>query len=188
MTTRFNRIPKMILAIAALTVGTAGVAVASPGQGSSRAKRAKPTVVVAQGGQAKLNRKANHKAARQANQPTRKAKRLAKFDSNRNGKIEPAERQAVRQQRFASLDANRDGALTLREMQTAKTKRQSAKNSQRRAKLSPQQQAKRSARQAKRPDVSERFAKLDANRNGSVSRGEYVQRPGNAKRRGKGNR
>ena len=45
MTTRFNRIPKMILAIAALTVGTAGVAVASPGQSASRARQAKPAAV-----------------------------------------------------------------------------------------------------------------------------------------------
>jgi Ca2+-binding EF-hand superfamily protein len=231
MTTFLNRIPQMILTITALTFGTAGVAVASPGHGSTPAQYAKPMALAAQGpakmqrkGQRNANKQARqaNKQARQANkqarQATKQAKRsskkqarhanrLATFDSNRNGTIEASERRAVRQQRFVAIDANRDGALTLREMELAKAARRDAKKSQRLANRSPEQrskradrmanltpakQAKRAARkakrQAKRPTLAKRFTKLDANQNGSVSRSEFVQRPGKAKRQGKGKR
>jgi len=214
MTTFLNRIPKMILTITALTFGTAGVAVASPGHDSSPAQYAKPMALAAQG-PAKMQRKAKRSAKKQARQAKRQGKRSAKkqarqanrlatFDSNRNGTIEASERQAVRQQRFVAIDANRDGALTLREMELAKATRRAAKKSQRLANLSPEQQAKRAERranltpekqakraarkakrQAKRPSLAKRFTKLDANQNGSVSRSEFVQRSGKGKRRGK---
>ena len=239
MTINFNRIPKMILAVTALTFGAAGVAVAGPGHDATPAQYAKPMAVVAQAGPAKMKRKANKQAVRKANKQAvrkankqakrkankqavrkankrakrhvmkqaSKAKRLATFDSNGNGKIEKSERLAVRQQRFVTLDANRDGALTLREMEMAKAARRAAKTAERLAKLTPEQQAKRAKRmanltpekqakraarqakrQAKKPNLAKRFAKLDSNRDGSVSQGEFVQRQGKGKRRGKGKR
>ena len=57
----------------------------------------------------------------------RKAAVLAKFDANKNGVLEPAERSAMREQRiekrFAKLDTNRDGVITLAEMKAAKHER-----------------------------------------------------------------
>ena len=207
MTTFLNRLPKMILTISALTFGAAGVAVAAPGHNQAPgqfapaqharangpakrvAKHAKMTKM--QRKQAKLQRK-------QANRSKKHAKRLATFDSNGNGKIEKAERVAVRQQRFVAIDSNRDGALTLGEMQVAKAARNAAKRAeraQRVATLSPEKQAKRAKKMAKRnarraqankPGLAKRFAKLDANKNGTVSRSEFVKRPG--KRKGKGHK
>ncbi len=215
MTTILTRIPKMILTITALTFGTAGVAVASPGHDATPSQYAKPVAIVAQAGPAKMQRKALkqskrkalRKAKRKANKQARHAKRLAKFDSNRNGKIEKSERRALRQQRFTTIDANRDGSITLREMEAARAARRAAKKSERLANLTPEQQAKRAKRlanltpekqakraarkakrQAKRPGLAKRFAKLDANNNGSVSQSEFVKRPGKGKRRGKGKR
>lgn len=54
----------------------------------------------------------------------RKAAMLAKFDTNKDGKLDRAERQAKRdlrvEKRFAMLDANNDGVITLVEMKAAK--------------------------------------------------------------------
>ena len=160
MTTILNRIPKMILALTALTFGTAGVAVASPGQGITPTKYSEPSALVAQAAPAKTQRKAkrhankqakntaNKQAKRHAKKQARQARRLTTFDSNGNGKIEKPERQAVRQQRFVTMDANRDGALTLREMEMAKATRRAAKKSKRMANLTPERQAKRAKRMA----------------------------------------
>lgn len=57
----------------------------------------------------------------------RKAAMLAKFDTNKNGVLDPAEKAALREQRiekrFAKLDANNDGVITLAEMKAAKPDR-----------------------------------------------------------------
>lgn len=58
------------------------------------------------------DRKAFHEA--------KKAEMLAKFDANKDGKLDDAERAVMRdakiEQRFAKLDANKDGVVTLAEM------------------------------------------------------------------------
>lgn len=49
---------------------------------------------------------------------------LEKFDANKDGKLDDAEKAAMRnariEQRFARLDANKDGAISLAEMKAAK--------------------------------------------------------------------
>jgi hypothetical protein len=64
------------------------------------------------------------KEERQARHAERKAKRLEKFDANRNGVLDPAEKQVMRdthiERRFARLDADGNGSITLAEMKAAK--------------------------------------------------------------------
>ncbi|MBA3499489.1 MAG: EF-hand domain-containing protein [Myxococcota bacterium] len=54
----------------------------------------------------------------------RKAEKLAKFDSNKDGRLDDAERTAMHDERvtarFAKLDLNKDGSITLAEMKAAK--------------------------------------------------------------------
>lgn len=54
----------------------------------------------------------------------RKAKLLEKFDANKNGVLDPAEKQAMFDERaskmFAKLDTNKDGALSLEEFKAGK--------------------------------------------------------------------
>lgn len=212
MTTFFNRIPKMILTITALTFGAAGVAVASPSPTGSQTQYVQPQRMAQAGtNTSKVNRKQakqklkkqRKQAKRKANKQQKRAQRMAKFDSNHNGKIDKGERITVRQQRFVALDTNRNGSLTLAEMQAAKAQRRATKQAQRAAKraqrvaaLSEKQQAKHAKRRAKRmakrnarpnkankPGLAKRFAKLDANHDGSVSRSEFLQ--GKGKRKGK---
>ncbi len=47
----------------------------------------------------------------------RRAKRLAKFDSNNDGKLDQAERAAMRKAKFDRLDKNHDGVLSFEEAQ-----------------------------------------------------------------------
>ncbi|MCP4449613.1 MAG: hypothetical protein GY811_30430 [Myxococcales bacterium] len=216
MTTRFNRIPKIFLAVTAFTFGVAGVAVASPGHQESPLANAKPAALVAQNGngpakmkrkQAKMTKRQARKAKRQANKAQRKqakrAARIAKFDTNGNGKIEKPERIAYRGQRFAILDANGDGFVTLGELQQARVQKRAAKQATRKARrnarlaqLSPQKRAKRMERIAKRQarikakrsqgkgaKMAKRFAKLDIDSSGTLSQTEFTHRQ--EKRRGK---
>ena len=54
----------------------------------------------------------------------RKAKMLEKFDANKNGVLDPAEKQAMFDERaskmFEKLDTNKDGALSLAEFKAGK--------------------------------------------------------------------
>lgn len=54
----------------------------------------------------------------------RKAQRLAQFDANKNGALDPAEKQAMHDKRaidrFAQLDANKDGKLSLDEFKAGR--------------------------------------------------------------------
>ncbi len=206
MTKILNRLPKMFLAAAALTVGTAGVAVAGPGHSASPSQYERPAAVVAQAGpmkmqrraakkaqrkQAKMERRQAKRAERQAKRHARraamKAQRIAAYDTNGDGIGDLNDRSVLRQKRFVTLDANRDGGITLRELQKAKR----AKRAERLAKLTPEQRAKRAKRIAKRGNaqsakMGKRFAKLDRNRNGVISRDEFVSRPKKAKRMRRG--
>lgn len=47
----------------------------------------------------------------------RRAKRMAKFDTNSDGKLDPAERAAMAKVKFERLDKNKDGVLSLEEAQ-----------------------------------------------------------------------
>jgi len=54
----------------------------------------------------------------------RKAEMLAKFDTNKNGTLDPAEKLAMQDaratERFTSLDTNKDGVLSLAEFKAGK--------------------------------------------------------------------
>jgi hypothetical protein len=61
-----------------------------------------------------------------ARRAERKARMLEKFDTNTNGVLDPAEKQAMFDQRaakrFEKLDTNNDGALSLEEFKAGKQK------------------------------------------------------------------
>ncbi|MBS1123896.1 MAG: hypothetical protein H6Q90_6124, partial [Deltaproteobacteria bacterium] len=65
-------------------------------------------IAAAQGGGDKPDR-----AAMKEKFAERKAEKLAKFDTNKNGTLDPAEKQAMHdaraKERFAALDTNKDG-------------------------------------------------------------------------------
>jgi hypothetical protein len=68
--------------------------------------------------------RAKAREAMRAMHAQRKAQRLAQFDANKNGALDPAEKQAMHDQRatarFAQLDANQDDKLTLDEFKAGK--------------------------------------------------------------------
>jgi Ca2+-binding EF-hand superfamily protein len=128
------------------------------------------------------------RAERQGRRVERIAAVFSRRDADRNGVLSQAEAPRRLQASFAALDANRDGGLSLAELQA----RGQAMTRQERPKLSPEERAARAARltggdgvvtlaemQAR---VSERFARLDADRNGFVTREE--RRAARAARRG----
>lgn len=63
-------------------------------------------------------------AGKDGSRAERKAKMLEKFDTNRNGTLDPAEKDAMREgfarKRFAELDVNNDGKLTYEEFKAGK--------------------------------------------------------------------
>lgn len=67
---------------------------------------------------------AQGKGGRGLDREERKAKMLEKFDANKNGVLDPAEKQAMFDERaskmFAKLDTNNDGALSLSEFKAGK--------------------------------------------------------------------
>lgn len=128
------------------------------------------------------------RAERQRHRAERMAAVFSRRDADRNGVLSQAEAPRRLQANFAALDANRDGGLSLAELQA----RRGAMTRQDRPKLSPEERAARAARltggdgvvtraemQAR---VSARFARLDADRNGFVTREE--RRAARAARRG----
>ena len=84
-----------ITALTAIVLGTAGLAAAAPGGPGSDATRAE-----------------------------RKAKMLEKFDTNRDGTLDAAEKEAMHtafaQRKFEELDVNKDGKLTFDEFKAGK--------------------------------------------------------------------
>lgn len=75
---------------------------------------------------------------------------LRRMDANQDGKLTRAEAQAARAKLFETVDANRDGAVTPEEAQAARE----------RARMERQQRA---------------MARLDANKDGRISRDEFVR-------------
>ncbi|WP_170984639.1 EF-hand domain-containing protein [Rhodoligotrophos defluvii] len=90
------------------------------------------------------------------------------LDGNKDGFISREELRAARAQRFDRLDSNRDGALTIAEVEAGKGRAR-------------EHFAKRLARVAElgneMPTPAERLASMDGNRDGRVSREEYVGAP-----------
>ncbi|MBA3454848.1 MAG: hypothetical protein H0T42_17300 [Deltaproteobacteria bacterium] len=64
------------------------------------------------------------KGAMKAKFAERKAEMLLKFDANKNGTLDPAEKQVMHDtratKRFTALDTNKDGALSLAEFKAGK--------------------------------------------------------------------
>ena len=86
---------KLKLTVLAVVLGTAGLASAAPGGADHDARRAE-----------------------------HKAKLLEKFDTNKNGAHDPAEKETMHEARaqkmFAKLDLNKDGKLSFDEFKAAK--------------------------------------------------------------------
>ncbi len=57
------------------------------------------------------------KDGKRAGMGERRAKRMAKFDSNKDGKLDQNERAAMAKAKFDRLDKNRDGVLSFDEAQ-----------------------------------------------------------------------
>jgi Ca2+-binding EF-hand superfamily protein len=55
---------------------------------------------------------------KKADRGERRAKRMAKFDLNKDGKLDAAERKAMFKVRFDKADKNGDGVLSLEEAET----------------------------------------------------------------------
>lgn len=191
---------KLFLAISFVTFGAAGTAIAAPASGHQlrTAKRAPITVAVNQPGKAKRAERPNMrhaiirpmqvaqaaapvqaKHAHQGKRHDRRMKRLEKFDTNKNGQIDEAERIEMNKQRFVKLDANNDRKITLAEMQAAKKMRQE-KRALRRSEAGRTSKA-RSEHKGKR--LEKRFARIDSNNNGSVTWQEFSVAKGKGQHR-----
>ena len=179
--TTFKTLSAVFLTITLVSAGiVASVEAAPAGKRELRqAKRASALAVeqprmVAQAAPAKA-KKAKNKADRQE----RRAKRLARFDTDGNGKIDPAERLAKQKLRFAKLDANGDQAISLAELQEAKKQRrqQRAMRANKMGKQGKGPMHKQGKSQMHRKDKGKRmegrFARLDSDNNGSVSWQEF---------------
>jgi len=130
------------------------------------------------------------RAERTARRAERMNAAFVRGDANRDGVLAQAEAPRRLQARFGRFDADRDGALTPAELQAGRRAMQSDARASRQA----ARQAARTNRPAEaRGDgvvtlaemqarVSARFARLDANRDGFVTRDE--RRTGRAARQG----
>lgn len=179
MTLLPKRITTLLVAFGMLSLGGA-TAIAKPAkQGAD---------ISANNSQKRVNKRAKRNAKRQ--------KRIATFDTNRNGKLDKPERQQMKRQRFTQLDSNQDGGVTLQEMRTLRQQKRTAKLATLPAEKKARRQArasKRSARMSKRnARMSKRFAKRDADSNGSITWGEFSKakqgKRGQKRRRGFGRR
>lgn len=97
---------KLVLATAAVLVGgTVGFAAAN---GQTGGHRGDPAA----------------RAAWKQKHQERKAEMLQKFDANKNGVLDPAEKQVMHDERvtkiFTKLDTNKDGSVSLAEMKAGK--------------------------------------------------------------------
>lgn len=69
------------------------------------------------GGTALADHGKDGKDGKRGDMGERRAKRLAKFDANKDGKLDPSERAAMTKAKFDRLDKNHDGVLSFDEAQ-----------------------------------------------------------------------
>ncbi len=185
----FSSLSKFMLAIAFVTVGLAGSAEASSNSNRPNSNRRinaqskeRPTMVAANfpaKAQGKSAPQGKAKRAHQGKRQARHAKRMEQFDTNKDGQLSPAERTAMQRIHFAKIDLNKDGGITLAEMQAAKKVRMAERAKMRAA--HPERQGrgfKQGQRKDKLDHLSERFTRLDSNKNGSVSWSEFAAAKG----------
>jgi Ca2+-binding EF-hand superfamily protein len=101
---------------------------------------------------------------------------LQKFDTNRDGRLEPAERQAMRagrrQEMLARFDANRDGRLEPNELAAARTERAEKIM----ARLDTDRDGDITRAEVKGPcsPLARRFARLDRDHDGRLTEAELA--------------
>jgi hypothetical protein len=71
--------------------------------------------------------KAQKHVRKQERKQQRRARRLAKFDANQDGKLGKVERTQMKRVRLARLDKNKDGVISRGEKRAAKAKRRRAR-------------------------------------------------------------
>ncbi len=130
----------------------------------------------------------HRRAKRSEKRAKKRQQRIAKFDINRDGKLDKGERISMKKQRFVLLDANQNGSVTIQEIRQFRK----AKREKRLATRPVKRQAKRDARMAKRDArMAKRFTKRDLDKNGSITWDEFAkdkQHKGKFNRRRRGNR
>lgn len=113
--------------------------------------------------------------------PGPRANPFAQLDTNKDGKVTRQEAQVAKVTRFKALDTNRDGVVTEQEAVQARQKR----GAERFAKMDANKDGRLSKTEVKMPD--QRFQKLDVNKDGTLTQNELLQgkRKGNdSKRKG----
>lgn len=134
------------LSTAALAVSTA--AIASPGMGEARMPQGDLTRAQAQ---------------------QMATERFARMDANKDGTLDQADRTARQAMVFERLDADRNGAISAAEMEAMHAQR-AGKRGERMARRDGKPAMTEAQKTERR---AERFARLDTDRNGAISRGEF---------------
>lgn len=168
-TTRKNPTRIALLVAGVMTLGTAGLAAAAPGNEGPvvRDHRASKGEAI--------------KAKRAGKRAAKRAAKMARFDLDKDGVISASERTAMLRARFATLDLDNNGVITAPEMARAKAARRA-----RMGKKAPNGKAHKGKRAGKQPRqamtpaqrqqrMQERFARYDANNNGRVNFNEFVR-------------
>jgi len=111
-------------------------------------------------------------------------KHFAQLDMNHDGKVTRQEARTAETARFKALDLNKDGMVTATEAATARQQRQAKRQADRFAKLDKNKDGRLSKEEVRMPPA--RFQQLDQNRDGFLSQSEFSarKRPGRKDRGG----